>query len=291
MEDNELQQLLKRATEISKVVPESLRETAFNRAFEVLLDDIGATKKVRIQQESNAVKPLSRNMDTVTQKPGKYFLENLDRTSYPEITSARRVSDRSLYLLRIARHEFDVDGLGASDIARVLTERFRLRVSRQAVQQALDTAKNYVDKSTVDGRIVYRIMNPGEEYLETLSLESSSAAQNSKTSSNQQADSKKSKDRNLGRATRAKRTPGRPGPRTALNDLVGEGFFDSPRRIADIRQHLAHAKAHTYKVSDVSPTLVRMLRDGVLLRNRSDDGQYEYERKQRVGERPELRTK
>jgi hypothetical protein len=80
-------------------------------------------------------------------------------------------------------------------------------------------------------------------------------------------------------STKKRGSGGRPGPRSALNQLVSEGYFDSVRRMGDIQSHLSHSKALTYKTSDLSPTLIRMLRDDVLTRTRASDGQYEYKRK------------
>src|SRR5689334_25380836 len=89
----------------------------------------------------------------------EYLTEHLDRTAHPEISSAPRVLERALWLLRVAKDTHGIDGLGATHIANLLTEKFRIRTTKQAVTQALDAARDYVDRhSPQSGRLVYRIM-------------------------------------------------------------------------------------------------------------------------------------
>ena len=186
-------------------------------------------------------------------------------------------------MLRIVHDKFSIDGLGPTEIAKILTEKFRLRSTRQAVQKALDGARDYVDRVTKKGRTVYRIMHTGEQYLDSGEYQTSKRRVPRPSGKRGRAKISKSKhpskDKAESIAIKKKTSGGRPGPRTALNQLVGEGFFDSPQRIIDIKKHLAQTKAHNYKATDLSPTLARMLRDGILDRNRAEDGQYEYQRK------------
>src|SRR5687767_3413723 len=95
MEDLVLQELLKRAGEISKVVPESLREAAFNRAVDVLLGNVAAPKKASVRDQAT---DFTRSQESLpdTAKPADYLLARLDRTAHPEVASARRVLDRAL---------------------------------------------------------------------------------------------------------------------------------------------------------------------------------------------------
>ena len=285
MNDEELQDLLKRAGEVSKVVPEALREAAFNRAFDLLTRTItGFTDEVPKAPISKIERSRKKGAEG-SKKASDYLLAHIDRTAYPRVSSAPRVLDRALNLLRIARNDFEIDGLGAPDIARVLTEKFRLRVSRQAVQQALDAARNYVDTLSGRGRKIYRIMDPGERYLDSLELQLTAPEENNADKREGRRTAKRSmrkagESESENASKRSKKTfLNRPGPRASLNQLFTDGYFDSPRRIAEIQTHLEHSKAHSYKLGDLSPTLVRMLRQGVLVRNRADDGQYEYIRK------------
>jgi hypothetical protein len=58
--------------------------------------------------------------------------------------------------------------------------------------------------------------------------------------------------------------------------LLDQEFFKEPRTIREIQDQLAHKRGHQYKVTDLSPTLVRLLRDNRLDRDRDDAGLYRY---------------
>lgn len=279
MNDEELQELLRRAGEMSKAVPEALQEAAFNRAVDLLTANLNSPP-LGVKRLGETGTQMTRERSATGQgKSAEYLLTHLDRTSFPEISSAARVLDRSLHLLRVARDSFEIDGLGAPEIARILTEKFRLRASRQAVQQALDAARNYVDKVTANGRAVYRIMRPGETYLESLDTATERGERSDTITRNANPRPKATKKSTASKAKKKSASGSRPGPRATLNGLLQGGYFDSVRRIGEIQQYLADSRGHSYKLSELSPTLVRMIRDDALERNRADDGQYEYKRK------------
>jgi hypothetical protein len=75
---------------------------------------------------------------------------------------------KALALLRVARDDAEVDGLTAPQIASVLTEKYRWRVTRQAVGQALDKAGRLVDRvpGGPRGAARYRLMSQGEQWLD-----------------------------------------------------------------------------------------------------------------------------
>jgi hypothetical protein len=83
-----------------------------------------------------------------------------------------------------------------------------------------------------------------------------------------------------GQAEKVRFTPkaqsGRPGPKAVLQELVNGGFFKSPKTIGDIQSHLAKKKGQHYKTTELSPTLLRLIRDEVLDRDENKNGQYEY---------------
>lgn len=68
----------------------------------------------------------------------------------------------------------------------------------------------------------------------------------------------------------------RPGPKRMLEDLIGQGFFDQPRKIGDILEHIQQKRGYRYKPTDLSPALARLLREERLDRERDDEGQYQY---------------
>lgn len=98
--------------------------------------------------------------------PAKQLIDGINRTAHPEVSGATKVLDRALVVLRIAARDFGIDGLAAPEIAKVLTEKFRQRTSRQAVTQALGAAHTMVDTGKRGRVAVYKIMQPGEAYLD-----------------------------------------------------------------------------------------------------------------------------
>ena len=72
------------------------------------------------------------------------------------------------------------------------------------------------------------------------------------------------------------RSSGSPGAFATINELLGDGFFKSPKTIGSIVDHCRTARGHHYKASECSPALLRLLRDEKLKRQKNKDGQYEY---------------
>lgn len=72
---------------------------------------------------------------------------------------------------------------------------------------------------------------------------------------------------------------GRVGPATVLTQLIGEGFFQSKRTLADIINHADKKKAKKFKANELSGPLARFVRDGRLDRDPNKEGQYEYYKK------------
>jgi hypothetical protein len=75
-----------------------------------------------------------------------------------------------------------------------------------------------------------------------------------------------------GRTTKRRRR----GPKSALEDLVGEGFFSEARTINDAQEQLRHKKGLTFTLQELAPAFVRLLRERQLDRDRNDSGHYEY---------------
>lgn len=84
----------------------------------------------------------------------------------------------------------------------------------------------------------------------------------------------KPKPRKEARATA--RSSASPGAFAMISQLLGDGFFKTPRTIGAIVAHCGTSKGHHYKANECSPALLRLLRDGKLKREKNKDGQYEY---------------
>lgn len=61
-----------------------------------------------------------------------------------------------------------------------------------------------------------------------------------------------------------------------VSSLVTDGFFKSPRTIRHVIDHSGTQKGHHFKANEVSPALLRLLRNGTLIRKKNKDNQYEY---------------
>ncbi len=160
-----LKDAFKRAAEIAAVVPASMQEAAFHRALDQILGGDGEpgaqTTVARRQGRSARTAATDETPDSA-----KQLIDGINRTAYPGIASATKVLDRALAVLELAKRDFDIDGLTAPQIAKVLTEKFRLRTSRQAVTQALAPEHSMVDTRTRGRTTVYRIMQEGENSLQ-----------------------------------------------------------------------------------------------------------------------------
>lgn len=77
-------------------------------------------------------------------------------------------------------------------------------------------------------------------------------------------------------ARKPARTSASPGAYAMITQLLGDGFFKTPRTISDIVAHCGTSKGHYYKANECSPSLLRLLRDTKLTRKKNKDGQYEY---------------
>lgn len=77
----------------------------------------------------------------------------------------------------------------------------------------------------------------------------------------------------------ARRSSGRLGPKAALEELLQASFWNQPRTIGQLREHLRTIRGHNYKVQELSPALGRLLRDEKIERAKNKESQYEYKRK------------
>ncbi|MFN7114647.1 MAG: hypothetical protein ACK4PK_09865 [Alphaproteobacteria bacterium] len=274
----DIKDAIKQAAEIAELVPKDLREAAFNRALDSLLK--GSSSNTDERKAARRSDALSRE-DKVNQDAVAILLKQLNRTAYPQVMSAPRVLERSLFLLRAAS-DYDVDGLGASQIAMVLTDKFRVRTTRQAVTQALDDAGDKVDRSSTSKGIIYRLMQPGEDYLDAGNFSSvrnkPSKIFKKPVGKNKPASPKTSTSSPVAHEKKGsqKKKSGRPGPGAMLSMLSEEGFFSQPRSISDIQNHCEKKLAHKYILQELSTPLRRAVHNRLLKREQNDKGQYEY---------------
>lgn len=276
MANESYKDLFKRASEIAAVVPEAMQPAAFQRALDMLMDSEKMTTDSDRARETRTSRQSRHKKDVrLVDDPAEMLIEGINRTKHPEVAKAAKALDRSLMVLRIAQDEFDIDGLTAVQIARVLTERFRLRTTRQRVSQVLDGERAFVDRvaASKGSAARYRLMAPGERHLDQGLPEETTAPKRQRPR----------RQRTSKVANRSKRKTGargtRRGPRSALDDLVSSGYFSEPRTIGEVREYLESKRGLAYKITDLSPAFTRMLRSAALDRDKNDLGKYEYRSK------------
>jgi hypothetical protein len=281
--DEKLKEAFKRAAEIASVAPESMHEAAFNRALDAVLgvaappSSLPPAKPRPDRRTSTPASPASPTVNAVN------ALSALDRSKAPEVDSAEGAQKKALALLLVARRELEIDGLTSSEMATVLTEKFRFRVTRQAINQAMDAAGSRVDRVKAGRGNRYRIMDAGARFLAQPADGKPGDAARGAGSSRRRKKSKGSTNAasNAAGATAAtsKKATGRvhsQGPKAAVEALITAGWFATPRGLADIRKELEKRRALRFTSQDLAPAMTRLLREGSLQREKTASGQYEY---------------
>ena len=178
---DKMAEIIKQAAEASKHAPEHLQEAAFQKVFDALMAEESDKPAARGR---TVRKKATKKKTTKTANSGgeddNPKLDDLDRTVHPEISHKSSGLDNALRLLRAAREDLDIDGLTATDIANALTDKFRSRISRKAVSNVLNDAGRYVDRKKDGNKVIFRIMDPGEEYLDEGSHETPTVAKKRK---------------------------------------------------------------------------------------------------------------
>ncbi len=287
MDDERLREMFRRAAEIASVVPESMHEAAFNRALDALTNTGQANQHDAVQ---NHPRPRTHN-DPAKPKSSDPIvaLSAMDRSHAAEVDSAKGGMAKALGLLFVARRELGIDGLTASEIASVLTDKFRWRVTRQAVGQAMDAAGNRVDRNKQKGATVFRIMEAGERWLaspqDEVAVSATGGTQPRSVARRRRKPKAPNKNAPTNGMSSAEAQPAtRPaarrasrGPKATVETLIDAGWFATPRGLSAIRVELENSLALRFKPTDLSPALTRLLREGRLRRSKTESGQYEYQ--------------
>lgn len=287
MAEKDLEKAFLEAAEIAKKLPKNLQEAGFTRAVEELLRKspsagAGGGRSDRTSRRRRNTATDRGSSDT------EALMNAIDRTAYPDMDATERVADRALKVLHLVYHDHGTDGLTAAKIAAILSTKFRLPATASAVKMALVREKSTVDiRAGSDRSRVFHIMAPGEAYLEKLrSGEESGPPLNPKKNRARKkaiahsANTKRKAASTIVTVKKAtsKKARGRPGPKAVVSQLLESGFFRTTRTISDVQKELKHRRGHSYTVQELSPALVRSIRDKdvSLKRERNDAGQYEY---------------
>lgn len=271
MTDN-VNELIKKAAEAAKNAPDHLQEAAFNKAFDLYSSQSIGNSPSK-SGKTGTRKPKAKVRDEVEIGKSDKSLNDLDRTAHPEINYNNSALINSLYLLKAAKDDLGIDGLNAGEVAEVLVDKFRCTITKRAIQYALNDAGKYVNRVKEGRTVIYKIMSPGEDYLES---HDSSTSTNKKSTSTKKRKSKKTQKKkgnsNKNNSTNGKRI----GPATAMSKLLQDGFFQTGKSISEIIEKLKHDRGRSFKSNELSPVLLRWLRNGTLTREKNSENQYEY---------------
>jgi hypothetical protein len=288
----DLKELFKHAAEIAKQVPESMQVAAFNRAID-LLTEKGSNKQPADQkQNSDKENKLINKVETANSSID-VLLSAIDSTQHPEVVSASKVIDRALMVLNISLTFHNVDGLTPIAIARILTEKFRVNDTKKAVSMALGRATTLVNRIPDGQGFLYKIMNPGKEYLEHLgagdgSLKApmpSRKKRNNRTSikENNSSTTQDSSTKKINRKTKKKngadqqvKKKNRIGPKAAILNLIETGFFDKGKTGPEVQAYLKVKRGFNIGIAQLRLAMLRLLHDGTLVRDDNAEGHYEY---------------
>lgn len=277
---SDLDKTFAEAAEIAKKLPENLQEAAFNRALDELLNGSARKSSAKSRGSSRHVAKPKPNSNEVEIEPN-HLLADIDSTRYQDIGDTGRVADQALKVLQLARQDHGVDGLTASQIFEILTQKFRLPVKKNAVLMALRREPKTVDVKPGPNGQIFRIMAPGDDYLENLRASGAEKQTHHKGGTVKKKAKKPAGEKKAASKKKASEKTAKPksvtlGPKAAIGKLITVGFFDSPRQISEVQEELKHNRGHTFSVQDLSPALLRYVRDEALSRSRNDSGQYEY---------------
>lgn len=279
----DMKEIFKQAAEIAQQVPEIMQVAAFNRALDLLTGQVAAVSMDPIATNGNqpvqATNPTRLSQVTKPATTVDELVAAIDTTQHPAVASAAKVLDRSLMILQIALRSHNLDGLTPPEIARILTEKFRLSTTQAAVTMALGAATTLVNRVSRGRAYEYKIMGPGEEYLAHLGSNEARVTSSTRASSKpmkrgRNKTLKSEKVQPIRNASKPK--SGRIGPKQMLEKLIADNYFSTPRDISQIIEHLQNNYARTYKNTDLSPTLTRLLREQSLEREKNEKGVFQY---------------
>ena len=305
---DDLGKLFARAAEIASQVPPSMQEAAFHRALDVLQAEAGIVVHATApptppKQHAPSRKPAPSRKTSPSRKPTSgeqdaydvvSLFHDLSRDAATDVDLFETTIGKALAILRVANRELGVDGMTAPDVCRVLNEKFRYKIERRSIAKAFDALGRRVDRKRAGTTVVFRLMSEGDKWLDDPANQGPKAPGSSTQrvsrpatkASKSAASPAKAKPKRVAASTssvkpspnRAARTTGstRSGPKGALEQLIATGYFDQPRTIGDIRASLEHDRAIRFKANELSPALVRLLRDGDLRRSKNAENQYEY---------------
>lgn len=284
----DLKELFKQASEIAQQVPESMQEAAFNRAIDLLTGGTASEPHVEQPVTQTIKKKKATKKRTQTDQETSSLddlVAAIDSTQHPGVTSATKVLDRSLMIMQIALTDHGVDGLTPAEIAKILTEKFRVGTTQAAVSMALGKATTLVNRVKSGPGYKYRIMAPGEEYLAHLGQTDSALSSPAKKRQKKKVVAKGATAKKLSpkkKPKTSKKSGGRSskksavGPKAAVSTLLESGYFSTGRTGPEVQAYLKSKRGFSFGTDQLRLAMLRLVREEKLERDENDDGQYEY---------------
>lgn len=297
----DLKELFKQAAEIAKQVPDSMQVAAFNRAVDLLTGGAAAPPPApartprRVSRASGKTTDLAEAGTSVAE-----LIEQIDSTQHPGVRTSANVLDRALMILQIARTELQVDGLGSSTIAQILTDKFRVNTTDSGVRMALSRATHLVNRVPRGKGFIYRIMGPGEDHLSHLneaeprgsatprppkprtshgkSRGGKKGKQEAASPAPKSSNASASASRKKGTAARVKKAAKTLGTKAAIMELIQSGYFATARTGPEVKDHLRTKRGFDFGVTQLQVAMLRLVRESMLERDPNADGNYEYKR-------------
>ena len=166
---------------LSQLTSENKIENIPNKGYRIvhhkidmIIDDIlkklEAPKKTLEGKKVKQKKPKEIKIKTYRDEVTTKICSAINSTNYPAMFKFKKNLDRALYVLKISKDEANIDGLIPSQISSILSEKFRIKITNEAISMVLKQANLMVDRlktKSSRGKIAYtyKIMHNGEEYL------------------------------------------------------------------------------------------------------------------------------
>lgn len=147
---------------------ESLEEPFRSVAYKTILDELIKDAKSP-GQEAKSHASLGRPEMSGRRDPVEAFMGRaVDASAFGGLFAQKGfLVEKSLAVLKLARDEFGLEGLTATQIGNILTRKFRVgSVHARNVSRDLGGSAQYVSRVTDDqGRTTYLLMVQGEQHL------------------------------------------------------------------------------------------------------------------------------
>ena len=177
MEEKTLKERLEEAQKAVSNLEEPFKKLAFEKILNSLFvqeapvnntpKNKGQTQKVKKEKKTSLNGNSKKRIDEETQE----MINKLNRTEHTIIKKMNKAIDLSMYILKVME-EKGYNSLTPSQIADILLEVFKKKITKAAVGMALLKADEYIDrdKTIFRGAVSYkyRLVDKGEDYINSL---------------------------------------------------------------------------------------------------------------------------